>query len=121
GLPLGQIFELADQLPYAEIHPPTVEDALNTAYNSRSDLRSALDSAKSAGRALSAAKGERYPIAAASGDYGVQGPTFGQSHGIFSFQAGIDVPVYTGGRIKGDITQAERTLPEKKGGAETIR
>src|ERR1700723_3847743 len=107
GLPLGQSFEIADQLPDAEIHPPTVEDALKMAYNSRSDLRSALDSAKAAEQALSAAKGERYPVVAVNGDYGDQGPTFSQSHGIFSFQAGINVPIFTGGRIKGDITQAE--------------
>src|ERR1700723_3914170 len=107
GLPLGQTFELADQLPYADIHPPTVEDALKMAYNSRSDLRSALDSAKSAEQALSAAKGERYPAVAVNGDYGDQGPTGGQSHGVFHFQAGNNVPIFTGGRIKGDITQAE--------------
>ena len=121
GLPLGQTFELADQLPYADINPPTLEDALTMAYNSRSDLSSALDSAKSAEQALSAAKGERYPVAAVNGDYGDQGPTFGQSHGIFSFQAGIDVPVYTGGRIKGDIIQAQATLRQRKAEAENIR
>src|ERR1700723_2772448 len=107
GLPLGQTFEIADQLPYADIHPPTVEDALKMAYNLRSDLRSALDSAKSAEQALSAAKGERYPAVAVNGDYGDQGPTGGQSHGVFHFQAGNNVPLFTGGRIKGDITQAE--------------
>src|SRR6202453_2875533 len=121
GLPLGQTFELADQLPYAEIHPPTVEDALKMAYDSRSDLHSALDSAQSAERTLSAAKGERYPVVSVSGDYGDQGSTFGQSHGVFGFQAGIDVPVYTGGRIKGDITQAEATLRQRKAEAENIR
>jgi outer membrane protein TolC len=121
GLPLGQTFEVADQLPYADIHPPTVEDALIMAYNSRSDLRSALDSAKSAEQVLSAAKGERYPVVAVNGDYGDQGPTFSQSHGIFGFQAGINVPVYTGGRIKGDITQAEATLRQRKAEAENIR
>jgi outer membrane protein TolC len=121
GLPLGQAFEIADQLPYADIHPPTVEDALTMAYNSRSDFRSALDSAKSAERTLSAAKGERYPVVAVSGDYGDQGSTFSQSHGIFSFQAGVNVPVYTGGRIKGDITQAEATLRQRKAEAENIR
>jgi outer membrane protein TolC len=121
GLPLGQVFEIADQLPYADIHPPTVEDALKMAYNSRSDLRSALDSARSAQQALSAAKGERYPVVAVNGDYGDQGPTFSQSHGIFSFQAGINVPLYTGGRIKGDITQSEATLRQRKAEAENIR
>jgi outer membrane protein TolC len=121
GLPLGQSFEIADQLPYADLNPPSVEDALKMAYNSRSDFRSALDSARSAEQGLSAAKGERYPVVAVSGDYGDQGPTFSQSHGIFSFHAGIDIPVYTGGRIKGDITQAEATLHQRKAEAENIR
>src|SRR6202051_3810434 len=114
GLPLGQVFDIADQLPYADINPLTVEEALNIAYDSRNDFRSALNSEKSAEQGLSAAKGERYPVVAVSGDYGDQGPTFGQSHGIFGFQAGINVPVYTGGRIKGDITQAEAGLHQRK-------
>jgi len=121
GLPLGQVFDIADQLPYADINPPTVEEALKIAYNSRTDFRSALNSAKSAEQALSAAKGERYPVVAVNGDYGDQGATFGQSHGVFSFQAGINVPIFTGGRIKGDITQAEATLRRRKAEAENIR
>jgi outer membrane protein TolC len=121
GLPLGQAFEIADQLPYAEINPPTVEDALKMAYNVRNDFRSVLDSAKSAERALSAAKGERYPVVAVNGDYGDQGATFSQSHGIFSFQAGINIPIFTGGRIKGDITQAEAALRQRRAEAENIR
>jgi outer membrane protein TolC len=121
GLPLGQSFEIADQLPYADINPPTVEEALKMAYDSRSDFRSALNSAKSAEQGLSAAKGERYPVVAVSGDYGDQGATFGQSHGVFSFQAGISAPIFTGGRIKGDITQAEATLHQRKAEAENIR
>jgi len=121
GLPLGQPFEIADQLPYADLNPSTVEDALKTAYNSRSDFRSALGSAKSAEKALSAAKGQRYPVVAVIGDYGDQGPTFGQSHGIFSFQAGVNLPIFTGGRIKGDITQAEAALRQRRAEAENMR
>jgi outer membrane protein TolC len=121
GLPLGQVFDIADQLPYADINPPTVEEALKMAYNSRTDFRSALNSAKSAEQALSAAKGERYPVVAVNGDYGDQGATFSQSHGVFSFQAGINVPIFTGGRIKGDITQAEATQRQRKAEAENIR
>ena len=121
GLPLGQEFELADQLPYSEINPPTVEDALNVAYKSRSDFRSALNSEKSAAQTLSAARGERYPVVAVNGDYGDIGPTLGHSHGDFAFQAGISVPIFTGGRIKGDITQAEAELHQRKAEAENIR
>jgi len=121
GLPLGQAFEIADQLPYADISPPTVEDALKMAYHSRSDFRSALNTANSAAQGLSAAKGQRYPVVAVNGDYGDQGATFGQSHGIFSFQAGISVPIFTGGRIKGEITQAEASLHQRKAEAENVR
>jgi len=121
GLPLGQVFDIADQLPYGDINPPSVEEALKMAYHSRTDFRSALNSAKSAEQSLSAAKGGRYPVVAVNGDYGDQGATFSQSHGVFSFQAGINVPIFTGGRIKGDITQAEATLRQRKAEAENIR
>jgi outer membrane protein TolC len=121
GLPLGQQFELAEQLPYSEVNPPTVEDALNVAYRSRSDFHAALDSEKSAALTLSAARGERYPVVAVNGDYGDVGPTVGHSHGDFAFQAGISVPIFTGGRIKGDITQAEAELTQRKAEAENSR
>jgi outer membrane protein TolC len=121
GLPLGQEFELADTLPYSDITPASVDDALQIASKSRSDFRSALDSQKAAAQNLSAAKGERYPTVAVNGSYGDIGPTFGNSHGDFTFQAGIRVPLFTGGRIKGDITQAEAELRQRKAEAENLR
>lgn len=121
GLPLGQAFDLADQLPYAEIHPQTVEDALISAYKSRSDFRAALSSVKSAQEQLAAARGERYPVLATTGDYGVQGPTFGRLHSAFTFQVGVSVPIFTGGRIEGDITEAEALLRQRKAEAENLR
>jgi outer membrane protein TolC len=60
-------------------------------------------------------------VLAASGDYGLQGTTFGHSHGTFTFQAGVSVPIFTGGRIKGDITEAEATLLQRKAEAENLR
>lgn len=121
GLPLGQAFEIADQVPFSEINPPSVDEALKTAYKSRSDFRAALNSEKSAQQQLAAVRAERYPVVAANGDYAVQGPTFGHSHGTFSFQGGVSVPVFTGGRIKGDLTQAEALLQQRKSEAENVR
>ena len=121
GLPVGQEFELEDQVPYSDIAPPSLEEALKIAYKSRSDFRAALSLEKAATQTLSAAKGERYPVIAANGNYGDIGPTFGQSHGDFRFQAGVSVPIFTGGRIKGDITQAEALLRKHKAEAENLR
>ena len=121
GLPLGQAFELADQVPYAEMNPETVEDALSSAYKSRSDFRSAVSSVKSAQQQLSAIRAERYPVVAATGDYGVQGPNPCDLHGAFAFQGGISVPLFTGGLIKGDMTKAEAVLRQRKAEAENLR
>jgi len=121
GMPLGQQFEIADELPYADINAPTIDDALSTAYKSRSDFRAALDSLKASQQSLSAAKGERYPVVAGNGSYGDVGSTFAHSHGDFNFQAGVTIPLFTGGRIKGDITQAEAELRQRKAEAENLR
>jgi outer membrane protein TolC len=121
GLPLGQEFDLADRLPYADLEPPGVEQALSSAYQARSDFRAALASVKSAQQQLSAVRGERYPVLAVNGAYGVQGATFGHSHGIFGFQAGMNVPIFTGERIKGDLTQAEAALRQRRAEAENLR
>lgn len=121
GLPLGQQFDLADTLPYADINPPTLEDALKTAYSSRSDFRSVLDSQKEAQQTLSAARGERYPVIAMNGSYSDVGSTFGHSNGNFGVEAGVRVPLFTGGRIKGDITEAEASLRQRKAEAENVR
>ncbi len=121
GLPLGQAFELADRLPYADLEPASVDDALKTAYNTRSDFRAALASLRAAQQQLSAVRAERYPVLAASGAYGVQGATFGHSRGIFGFQAGLNVPVFTGGRIKGDRVQAEAVFRQRRAEAENLR
>lgn len=121
GLPLGQAFDLTDQLPYKDIDPQTIEDALKTAYRTRSDFQAALSSEKSAQHQLAAARGERYPVLAANGDFGVQGPNPGTLHSAFTFQAGVNVPIFTGGRIKGDIAQAEAALHQRRSEAENLR
>jgi outer membrane protein TolC len=121
GLPLGQTFDLVDQVPYAELNPPTIEGALSSAYKTRSDFRAALGSVKSAQQQLSGVRAERYPVVAVSGDYGVQGPNPGNQHGAFTFEGGISVPLFTGGRIKGDMTQAEAVLRQRNAEAENLR
>jgi outer membrane protein TolC len=121
GLPLGQQFDAADTLPYSQLNPPTVDEALAMAFRSRADLRAALDIETSAAQALSAAKAERFPVLGWSGDYGDIGETLGHSHGDFAFEAQVSVPIFTGERIKGDITQAEAQYQQRKAEAENLR
>jgi len=121
GLPLGQQFDLTDTLPYADLESLGLDSALSMADQSRSDLRAALDAEKAAAQALSAAKGERWPSLAVNGNYGDVGQTFDHSHGTFNFQAGVSVPLFTGGRIKGEITEAQASLRQRRSEAENLR
>jgi outer membrane protein TolC len=98
-----------------------VEDAIALADRSRSDLRAAIDTEKAAQLKWSAAKGERYPVIATNADYGDAGQTFGHSHGDFSFQAGVSMSLFSGGRIKGEITQAQGELKQRKSETDNLR
>jgi outer membrane protein TolC len=49
-----------------------------------------------------------------TGDYGDLGPTLASSHGTFTFQAAVKFNIFDGGRIKGDIVQAQATLKQRQ-------
>ncbi len=121
GLPLGQPFDLADRVPYADLDPQNIDEALSNAYRSRSDFRAALRSAESARQELAAARAQRYPALAVNGDYGLQGPTFGRTDSVFAVQVAVNVPVFTSGRIESDITQAEASLQQRTAESENLR
>jgi len=121
GLPLGQQFDLADKLPCSDLASVSLDDALDTANSSRSDLRAAVNAEKAADRALSAAKAERWPTAAVNGSYGDLGQTFDHSHGVFTFQAGIHIPIFNGGQVRGETTQAAALLEQRRAEVENLR
>jgi len=121
GLPLGQQFELAEKLPYSDLESVSLDDALATANSSRSDLRAAVHAEKAAERALYAAKAERWPTAGVNGSYGDLGDTFGRSHGVFSLQAGIKIPIFNGGQVRGETTQAAAALGQRRAEVENLR
>jgi outer membrane protein TolC len=122
GLPLGQAFDVADDLPYLDLGPQSVDEALGTAYGTRSDFQAAQRAVESAQQQLSAARAQRYPALAVNGDYGWQGAGwFSGSHSIFAVQTGVSVPVFTSGRIESALTQAAAALQQRQAEAENLR
>ena len=49
-----------------------------------------------------------------SGDYGVLGPNPAQTHGVFTVSGSVNLPLFTGGRIRADVEQAEATLHQRQ-------
>lgn len=114
GLPLDRELILSDPLASTATAVPQAADQVQLAFTRRSDLRSAEAQVHAAEMALSAAHAERLPSASLSGDYGVIGPNPATMHGVFSATASVSVPIWEGGRIRGDIQQAEATLKQRR-------
>ncbi|WP_049761940.1 TolC family protein [Candidatus Korobacter versatilis] len=121
GLPTAQQFALSDKIPYAPLPPVSFDDELKRAYDNRSDYKAAQARVKAAEDQRKAAVGERIPTVAINGDYGVIGPHFTQANGTFTAAGGINIPIFQGGRARGDITQADALLKQRNSELENLR
>ncbi|MDE1162282.1 MAG: TolC family protein [Acidobacteriaceae bacterium] len=114
GLPPNDEFEISDDIPFAAGPDINLQDALAQAYLSRQDLKVSASQLRASELAKSAARAERLPSLAVSGDYGVNGINPDQSHRTFSGTATLSIPVWRGGRTEGDIQQADATFVQRR-------
>jgi outer membrane protein TolC len=121
GMPLAQAFRLTDEAPYRAMPPITVEQALARAYDTRSDFRSAQARVRAASLARQAAESQRLPTAGLDFNYGTIGRAPGSSHGTFTLVANVKVPLFEGGRISGEILEADARLQERQDELENLR
>jgi len=114
GLPPNEQYEISDAVPFSEAPPLTFEDALKQAFEQRSDLKAAQAQVDAAERSRSAARSERLPSVGVRADYGVIGTSPSQAHGTFSVVGTVRVPIWQGGRIKGQTEVAEAALSQRR-------
>ncbi len=121
GLPQGQQFKLTTSVPYAPVPPMTLEEALQRAYENRPDYQAALALEQSAERSRAAAVAGYYPSVKVSGDYGVIGQQVTQSHGTFDAGAALTIPIFQGGKVRGDVQEADALLNQRKQELDDLR
>jgi outer membrane protein TolC len=122
GLAPGQQFELADKTPYEPFAGMTVEQALKRAYDSRSDFQAALASVRSAEYSRKAAHAGYLPSFSLSADYGLAGTIpSGTSHGVFDTRGTLTIPIFQGGRVHGDVLEADARLEQSQQRLENVR
>src|SRR3984893_6030597 len=114
GLPAGQDFNTSETAPYGSLASMTRDQALHTAIQQRPDLQSYKARVRAAEEAVKAARGERYPTAQVTADYGDVGTTLGDARGRFSFVAFAKISVFDGGRIAGDVIRARSALKQRQ-------
>lgn len=122
GLPLGQEFSIADDYPYAPQPPATLEETLAKAYRTRTDLQASQAGMRAAESAVKAAHAERLPNVMLNADYGAAGlrPTTA-AHGVFEVTGTVTIPLYQGGRVRGDVEQAEAALRQRQAETADLR
>jgi len=122
GLNPAQQFELTDKSPYTPFAAMSVDDAIQKAEASRSDLKSAELSLRAAQYSKKAARAGYLPSINFSGDYGIAGvySTLG-THGVFDVRGTLTIPIFQGNRVHADILQADATLANNKAQLENLR
>lgn len=121
GMPVGQPYTLAQQIPYTPAPQLTVDEAITRALHDRPDYAAAQARVRAAEFSTHAATSERLPRLGFNGDYGTTGRNLSNNHGTFTAAAAVTVPVFDGERIKGDIEQAQAALNQRKAEAEDMR
>ncbi len=114
GLPSGQDFKIAETVPFSPLSSIAQDQALRLALDQRPDFRGYAAQVRAAEEAVQAARGQRYPTAAVSADYGDVGPTPASSHGTFTFTASANFNIFDGGRIGADVVQAKANLKQRQ-------
>ena len=121
GLPPNPNYAVSDDVPFAAPPLLTADEAIARALVARADLKAAGAQVSSATYLRSAARAERLPSLDVSADYGVIGTNPAQSHGTFSVTGALRLPIWQGGRIEGDIAQAEAALDLRRAEVQDLR
>jgi outer membrane protein TolC len=121
GLQSDQEFVLADRLGYRPLARTTREAATAEALGSRADLRAAEASVEAATLNLRAQKGQRLPAVSLTADYGGGGVNMANFNQVYTLAGNVSVPIYTGGRIRADVEQAQAEVARRRAEYEDLK
>jgi outer membrane protein TolC len=121
GLGIGQEFTLTDPLGYQPLTGITKESATEDAFRSRADLASAEASLRAAEFTLRAEKAQRLPSVSFHADYGGGGANVGSFNQVYTVAGTVSIPLYTGGRIRADIEQAQADSARREAEYEDLK
>jgi len=121
GVPVGQPLVLTQDIPAVQMPEITLEQALARAYDSRSDYQAALERVEEAAAAGRAARNELLPSARLSADYGAIGLSADTALATFNVTGTLDVPIFSGGSVRGRMAEADADLRDRQAEADDVR
>lgn len=121
GLAPGQEFELTDKSLYQPFVPMTVEEALQRAYASRSDYRAAEADVRAAELSRKAAIAGYLPSLSFDANYGAASQHPSTATSVYDVRGTLTIPIFLGGRVHGDVLQADARLRQGRERLENLR
>jgi outer membrane protein len=114
-------FEVDDRAAYGTEAKLDSEAAVKAAFDTRPDYRSLEASVRAAELQLRSVKAYRIPTVTSSFNDGQSGETPVHNVNTYRLQAGINVPIFTGGLIRGQIEEAQGALREAQSSLDQLR
>lgn len=121
GLPLGQEFTVADQPIDRSVLPATLEQALQQASAARTDHQALVAQVRGLELRRQAASAGALPSLSLSVDYGAVGVTPASATGTIGGFIGLTIPLFQGGRVRGEVAQADAALAARRAALEDLR
>ncbi len=102
-----QAIELTDEMSFFETHDFAVEESLELAYKARPEMQQLEANLRSAAVTKQAASDSRLPVLMGMGSWNYEGLSINTGIPVYQYQIGMSVPLFTGGRIRAEITRTD--------------
>jgi len=112
-----QRIELGDSLSFFDTPQPEVEPSIEAALAERQEWKSLESQIKSAEFQKKASQDSRLPSVRFDGDFAYVGTSGNTTLPTYTYEASVDLPLFTGGRIHAEVVRADlqiRALEQQK-------
>ena len=114
NLPPAATLTLSDSEEYVNHSFPEQEVTIEAAYAHRPEMIALTGRIEAARRDLASARGERLPSVSVGGSWNEQGNRPDNLIPTYHYEAGLSIPIFTGGRIRSEVASSTLQLDELK-------
>jgi outer membrane protein TolC len=112
GIPIEQAWTPVSGYDYEPL--PNLDDQAKGALSTRFDVASAQQDVTAAELGVKAANAQRLPEVSFEGSYGTAGTNLANSNQVFEVAGSVSMPIFTGGRIRSDVHEAQALLIQRR-------
>ena len=106
----AQPIEISDQMKYFDTSASPLQTEVAEAYRNRPEMKTLIARQQELQQEKKAARATRLPKITLSGSWAYAGLRPGESTPVYEYDAAVSVPLFTGGRIKAEITKSDLAL-----------